>query len=53
MLFRSVRHWIESVSASLGGVIGTVAPTLFDGVFGVLAGAVVLLVVKLINRIRK
>ena len=49
----AVHHWIETVSASLGGVIGTVAPTLFDSVFGVLAGAVVLLVVKLITRIRK
>ena len=48
-----VHHWIESASASLGGVMGTVAPTLFDGVFGVLAGAAVLLVVKLVNRIRK
>ena len=48
-----VHHWIETVSASLGGVIGTVAPTLFDGVFGVLAGAVVLAAVTLINRIRK
>ena len=48
-----VNHWIETVSASLGGVIGTVAPTLLDGVFGVLAGAVVLAAVKLINRIRK
>ena len=48
-----VHHWIERVSASLGGVIGAVAPTLIDGVFGVLAGAIVLLVVKLINRFRK
>lgn len=48
-----VHHWIQSVSASLGGVIGAVAPTLFDGVFGVLAGALVLAVVKLISRIRK
>jgi uncharacterized protein len=48
-----VHHWIEGVSASLGGVVGSVAPTLIDGVFGVLAGALVLLVVKLIGRIRK
>ncbi|MEO7253527.1 MAG: DUF808 domain-containing protein [Casimicrobium sp.] len=48
-----VHHWIESVSASLGGVIGVVAPTLLDGVFGVLAGAVVLLGVGLISKIRK
>ena len=48
-----IHHWIEGVSASVGGVIGTVAPTLVDGVFGVLAGAVVLLIVKLVGRIRK
>ena len=48
-----VHHWIESVSANMGGVIGVIAPTLFDGVFGVLAGAGVLLVVTLFNRIRK
>ena len=48
-----IHHWIEGVSASFGGVIGTVAPTLVDGVFGVLAGAVVLLIVKLVGRIRK
>ena len=48
-----VRHWIESVSANMGGVIETIAPTLLDGVFGVLAGALVLLVVTLINRVRK
>ena len=48
-----IYHWIEGVSASLGGVIGTVAATLFEGVFGVLAGAVVLLIVKLVGRIRK
>ena len=49
----ALHHWIESVSASLGGIIGTVAPTLFDGVFGMLTGAVVLLVVTLIKRVRK
>ena len=49
----AVHHWIETVSASLGGVIAVVAPTLLDGVFGVLAGAVVLAAVTLINRIRK
>ncbi len=48
-----LHHWIETVSASLGGVIATLAPTLFDGVVGVLAGALVLLVAKLMSRIRK
>ena len=51
--FPVVHHWIERVSAGLGGVIGTVTPTLLDGVFGVLTGAVVLLVVTLINRFRE
>ncbi len=49
----ALHHWIDGVGANLGGVIGTVAPTLFDGVFGVFAGAVVLLIVKLVGRIRK
>ena len=48
-----VHHWIESFSAEFRGVTTSVAPTLLDGVFGVIAGAVVLLVVTLISRIRK
>ncbi len=48
-----VHHWIEKFSASLGGVFGTVASTVLDGMFGVLAGALVLAGVVLINRIRK
>ncbi len=48
-----VHHWIEGVSTSLGGTVGAVAPTFIDGVFGVLAGAVVLLVVMLLKRIRR
>ena len=48
-----VHHWIERFSASLGGAMASVAPTLLDGVFGVIAGAVVLLGVVLVSRIRK
>ena len=47
-----VHHWIESVGTSLGGIAGAIAPTLLDGVFGVAAGALVLGVVTLVQRMR-
>ncbi|MEP4076813.1 DUF808 domain-containing protein [Haloferula sp.] len=40
-----VHHWIQHVSHDMGAVLESVVPILFDGVFGVLAGAVVLAVV--------
>ena len=45
-------HWIEGVGVAIGGVAGAVVPTLLDGVFGFIAGAVVLLAVTLIKRMR-
>ena len=36
---------------ALGGVAGAVAPTLLDGVFGIIAGGVVLAVVALVGKV--
>lgn len=41
----AVHHWIEHVTHGLGALLETLLPMLFDGVFGVVAGAVVLAVV--------
>ena len=41
----AVHHWIEHVSHGMGAVLERVLPLLFDGVFGVVAGAIVLAVV--------
>ena len=47
-----VHHRIEGVDARLSGVAAAIASNLIDWVLGVLAGAVVLLAVSLINRLR-
>ena len=48
----TLHHWSEGVGVAIGGVAGAVVPTVLDGVFGVIAGAVVLLAATLIKRIR-
>ncbi|WP_395707697.1 DUF808 domain-containing protein [Casimicrobium huifangae] len=47
----AVHHFIEATAANWGGVAGAVAPTLLDGVFGIVAGAVVLAVVTLVGKV--
>ena len=47
----AVHHFIEATAAKLGGVAGAVAPTLLDGVFGIIAGGVVLAVVALVGKV--
>ena len=47
----AVHHFIEATAANWGGVVGAVAPTLLDGVFGIVAGAVVLAVVTLVGKV--
>lgn len=46
-----VSHWIEWVSHDMGAVLGKIVPMLFDGVVGVLAGAVVLAVLHPIKKL--
>ena len=45
-----VHHWIETVSQGAGGVAWLV-PTLLNGVAGVVAGAVVLVVVRVVGSV--
>ncbi len=47
----AAHHFIEATASSWGGFAGAIAPTLLDGVFGVVAGALVLLGVKLVTRL--
>jgi predicted DNA repair protein MutK len=46
-----VHHLIETLTAGIGGVAGALAPSLLDGVFGVIAGALVLAVVGIVKRL--
>jgi len=46
-----VHHWIERISHDMGAVLEKIVPMLFDGVFGVLAGAVVLAVLHPIKKL--
>jgi predicted DNA repair protein MutK len=46
-----VHHFIHGLAHGAGGVFGAVLPSLLDGVFGVLAGAVVLAVVSGVKRL--
>ncbi|MFA7944887.1 DUF808 domain-containing protein [Pseudomonas brenneri] len=46
----AVHHWIEGVSQSVGG-ISWLMPTLLNAVAGVIAGAVVLAVVSVVNKL--
>lgn len=45
-----VHHWIETVSQGAGGVAWLV-PTLLNGVAGIIAGAVVWVVVQVVGRV--
>jgi uncharacterized protein len=46
-----VHHGIEAFSKSLGSPLSIVAPTLLDGLFGMLAGAVVLALVTVVKKL--
>jgi hypothetical protein len=47
-----IHHWVETIAAlpALGGVLAVLAPTLIDALFGVLVGALVLLLVSVAGR---
>jgi len=44
-------HLIETLTAGMTGLTGALMPTLLDGVVGIVAGALVLLVVSLVQRL--
>lgn len=46
-----VHHLIETLTADLDGLSGALLPSLLDGVFGIIAGALVLVAVSLAKRI--
>ena len=46
----AVHHWIEEFAKGLGSPFATIAPSLLDGLFGMLAGAVVLAGVSLVKK---
>lgn len=46
-----VHHLIETLTADLDGLSGALLPSLLDGVFGIIAGALVLVAVSLARRI--
>ncbi len=48
-----VHHWIEQLTGSAGGMLKTIGPSLADAVFGVIAGAVVLMLVSVAQRFMK
>lgn len=47
-----IHHWVEAVGAiaAVGGVLAVLAPTLIDAVFGVLVGALVLVLVRVAGK---
>jgi uncharacterized protein len=47
----ALHHAVESMTASIGGILGTVVSTLADGVVGIAVGAAVLVLVTLAQRI--
>ena len=47
-----VHHWIEHTASSVGGIGGAVLPSLLNGLFGVFAGAVVLVLMLGIGKLR-
>ncbi len=47
-----LEHWAHALAEGLGGALGFLAPVLFNAVVGIVAGAVVLVVVKLVQRLR-
>ena len=50
--FAPLGHAIEVVAAGLGGLTGSLVSVALDGLFGIVAGALVLLVVALVQRAR-
>ena len=48
-----LHHAIEGATAGLRGIVATLAPTVADGLVGLLAGALVLAVVTIFQRLRK
>ena len=46
-----IHHWIEEFSKGLGSPLSVIAPTLLDGVAGVIAGAAVLAVVRVVKKL--
>ncbi len=45
-----IHHWIEAFSKGLGSPLSAIAPTLLDGVAGIIAGAIVLAVVIVVKK---
>ena len=45
-----IHHWIEAFSKGLGSPLSALAPTLLDGVAGMIAGAIVLAVVSVVKK---
>jgi len=45
VLQEQIAAWVAQLSASLGGIAGTVFPVIFDGVAGIIAGGLALLVI--------
>ena len=48
----SVHHWIEHTAHSMGGIGAALFPPLFNGVFGIVAGAAALVVMLGIGKLR-
>lgn len=48
-----LHHWIEDVAKEVGGAIGMLAPIALDGAIGIVAGAIVLAGVMLLQRITR
>jgi uncharacterized protein len=46
-----IHHWIEGFSKGLGSPWSAIAPTLLDGVVGIIAGALVLAVVLVVKKL--
>ena len=46
-----VHHWIEAFSEGLGAPLSSVAPTLLNGVAGIVAGALVLALVAVVKKV--
>lgn len=47
----AVHHWIEEFSKGLGSPLSAIAPTLLDGIVGIIAGALVLAVVAVVKKL--
>jgi predicted DNA repair protein MutK len=45
-------HWAHDLAAGFGGALGLLAPALFNAAVGIAAGAVVLLLVNLVRRLK-